>query len=57
VTKRTFIAMARIVSEMHSTPIYRDAAVWLAHQLATMFREENSRFDERRFMQSCGIIP
>jgi hypothetical protein len=33
----------------------RDALVTLAHRLADRLREDNYRFDQRRFMDACGL--
>jgi hypothetical protein len=33
----------------------RDALVTLAHRLADRLREDNYRFDQRRFMDACQL--
>lgn len=50
-TKKLFIAVARIISEQADPAIRRS----LAESFAAIFAAENGRFDRDRFFTACGL--
>lgn len=64
VTKKDFVAIAGIVEDS-TTEITGDCLVYnhymvvprdsLIHELADYFKQENPKFDRKRFMAACGL--
>ena len=67
ITKQSFIRAASIVSNIRQgqwsfpeTTIcqdeYVDVATVVAEAFATLFRDDNPRFDQQRFLIACGLM-
>jgi hypothetical protein len=53
-TRRHFIRVAGIVKRMDVTDVhYRQNLAW---EFASMFAEDNPRFDRQKFLAACGVL-
>jgi hypothetical protein len=54
-TRKHFVAVARILSEAEGIKGGEDTRVFIAHKLSVLFKGENSRFDVDRFLSASEV--